>query len=382
MRGIAILGSTGSIGKSAIDVARAHPDRLRVHALVAGSNWEALRGQIDEVRPRKVVLTDPGAAERLRRELPRDGVAVLSGLEGVREVVSDPETDVVLSAITGAAGLPGSLAALECGKRLALANKESLVMAGPILMEMARAKGIELVPVDSEHSAVFQSMKSGRREEVRRVILTASGGPFREWPAERLGRATRADALKHPTWNMGEKITIDSATLMNKALEVIEARWLFDLRVEQIEVVVHPQSIIHSMVEFEDASVIAQMGPPDMRTPIQYALTYPDRPAGRAPRLDFREVRSLTFEPPDLARFPGLGLGFEAARVGGTMGAVLNAANEEAVRLFLAERIRFPEIARTVARVMERHRAVARPDLEQVLAADAWAREETRRWTT
>lgn len=382
MRGITILGSTGSIGRNAIDVARAHPDRLRVHALVAGRSWEALRAQIEEVRPRKVVLTDPAAAERLRREMPSNGVTVLAGEEGVREVVSDAETDVVLSAITGAAGLPGSLAALEHGKRLALANKESLVMAGPILMEMARAKGAELVPVDSEHSAIFQAMKSGARSEVRRVILTASGGPFREWPAERLERATPADALKHPTWDMGEKITIDSATLMNKALEVIEARWLFDLSVDQIEVVVHPQSIIHSMVEFEDASVIAQMGPPDMRIPIQYALMYPDRPTGRAHRLDFREVRSLTFESPDVTRFPGLSLGFEAARAGGTMGAVLNAANEEAVRLFLAERIRFPEIARTVARVMKRHRPVAHPDLAQVLAADAWAREETRRWTS
>ncbi len=378
MTRVAILGSTGSIGLSALDVARHLPKRLQVSGLAAGRRWELLRDQVREFHPSLAALQDGGDFDRLRAELHGSSTRVLPGPGGVLEVASDPGTDVVLSAITGAAGLEPGLAALAGGKILALANKESLVTAGSLMLEAARRSKGRIVPVDSEHSAIAQCLQSGRIEEVRRVTITASGGPFRTATLAEMEKAGPEQALKHPTWSMGPKITIDSATMMNKALEVIEARWLFDLDPDRLEVVVHPQSIVHSLVEFRDGSVIAQLGAPDMRVPIQVALTWPERLEGPARRLDLVATKSLTFEPVDHARFPAVALGFRAAREGGTMGAVLNGANEVAVEAFLARRLGFTRIAAVVAAVMDRHRTIAAPTLEQIRAADAWARAEAR----
>jgi 1-deoxy-D-xylulose-5-phosphate reductoisomerase len=296
-------------------------------------------------------------------------------------MVSDAEVDVVVTAIVGSAGLAGTWAALEAGKTVAVANKETLVMAGPLVMELAARRGARVLPVDSEHSAIFQALQSGRPGEVARIVLTASGGPFRGRKAAELADVTVADALRHPTWRMGPKITVDSATLMNKALEVIEARWLFGLEPEQIEVIIHPESVIHSFVEFKDGSVLAQLSPPDMRLPIQYALTYPERVSGPARRLCWRELGAWHFEQPDQETFPALQLGYEVARRGGTCGAVLNAANEAAVGRFLAGEIRFLEIPRLCREVLDRHDYSARPTLAELHAADRWARQEVARWT-
>jgi len=304
----------------------------------------------------------------------------LVGDEGVTQAVAEEEVDTVLSAIVGSAGLRGTWAALEAGKRVALANKETLVMAGALAIEKAKQHGATIIPVDSEHSAVFQALQAGRREHLRRVILTASGGPFRTRSATELADVTVEEALAHPTWNMGKKITIDSATLMNKALEIIEARWLFDLSADEIDVVIHPQSIIHSLVEFIDGSVVAQMSPPDMRLPIQYALYYPDRCEAVGKTMDWSRSHNLQFEPPDLERFPALRLGLEAARRGGTTGAVLNAANEAAVASFLAGRLPFPQIVSTCETIVEQHDFNAQPTLEQLIQLDAWARQEVSRW--
>jgi 1-deoxy-D-xylulose-5-phosphate reductoisomerase len=287
----------------------------------------------------------------------------------------------VLTAIVGAAGLEGTWAALEAGKTVAVANKETLVMAGPLVMELAHRRGAAVLPVDSEHSAIYQAMQSGRHSEVERVVLTASGGPFRGRRAAELANVTVEDALRHPTWRMGPKITIDSATMMNKALEVIEARWLFGLEPEQIEVIIHPESIIHSFVEFKDGSVLAQLSPPDMRLPIQYALTYPERVAGPTRRLNWRELSALRFEQPDHDTFPALQLGLEVARRGGTCGAVLNAANEAAVGRFLAGKLRFVDIPRVCRDILEHHHFITRPTLAELHAADRWARQEVNRWT-
>jgi 1-deoxy-D-xylulose-5-phosphate reductoisomerase len=376
MRRVAILGSTGSIGTQALDVA-AHLG-LEVRGLAAGSNWRALKEQIERFRPARAALADPAAGEALSKALNGSPTAVLPGPEGVRAVAAGEDVEVVLCGISGAAALGPALAAAERGKTLALANKEALVMAGPILLEAARASGARIVPVDSEHSAVFQALRAGHRREVRRVILTASGGPFARLSRAELEDVTPEQALRHPTWDMGGKITIDSATMFNKALEIVEAKWLFDLEPSQIEVVLHPQSIVHSLVEFVDGSVVAQMSVPDMRAPIQYAFTFPERAAGTVRPLDLAEVGVLTFERPDREKFPSLELGYRAAEAGGTLGAVLNAANEVAVGLFLERRIRFPQIFDVVRRVMDRHRGVARPSLEDVLQADAWARQEAR----
>jgi 1-deoxy-D-xylulose-5-phosphate reductoisomerase len=296
------------------------------------------------------------------------------------EAAAEEPIDIVLAAIVGSAGLHSTWAAVQAGRRVAIANKETLVMAGPLVMELAVRTGAAILPVDSEHSAVFQCLQAGRRSELRRIILTASGGPFRRHTLAELDRVTVEDALRHPNWSMGPKITIDSATMMNKALEMIEARWLFDLRPDQIDVVVHPQSIVHSMVEFNDGSVIAQLSPPDMKLPIQYALCYPERCAGPAPRLDLRRALNLEFEPPDEDRFPAVRLGREAARAGGTSGAVLNAANEAAVGRFLAGNLPFAKIVPACKHILERHTFEAHPSLERLLALDAWAREEVVRW--
>jgi 1-deoxy-D-xylulose-5-phosphate reductoisomerase len=378
---IVILGSTGSVGQSALSVlAHDGGSRLRALGLSAHSSWERLIEQARAVRPRYVVLTDPGAEARIDGQLRGLGTELLSSLDGVARMVQDPETDRVVTAIVGAAGLEGTWAALEAGKTVALANKETMVVAGPLVTDLARRRSALILPVDSEHSAIFQALRSGQASEVRRVILTSSGGPFRGKSTADLAAVTPDEALRHPTWTMGPKITIDSATLMNKALEVIEARWLFDLKPEQIEVVVHPESVIHSMVEFVDGSVIAQLSPPDMRLPIQYALTYPERVEGPCPRLDLTTASTLHFEPPDRETFPALDLGFEVMRRGGTAGSALNAANEAAVARFLGGQIGFLDIPRACRAILDHHPFDPRPTLDALWRVDAWARQEVGRW--
>jgi 1-deoxy-D-xylulose-5-phosphate reductoisomerase len=372
---IIVLGSTGSIGRAALEVAAALNDQVRVVGLAARQGWQLVAKQAARFAVPTVAIAKERHYDELKRACP-PGTRVLAGKEGLVELVSSVEADFVLAAIVGAAGLPATLAAVQRGLDVGLANKESLVVAGSLLMPLARENGSYLIPVDSEHSAVFQALMSGQPREVHRIYLTASGGPFRTWPPERIERATVAEALQHPTWSMGPKITIDSATMMNKALEVIEATHLFGVSPNQVEVLVHPESIVHSMVEFCDGSLIAQLGAPDMRTPIQYAITYPQRVPGIAARLDWREVRRLHFEPPDAERFPALRLGYEAARRGGTSGAVLNAANEAAVQRFREGTIPFGEVIRLTERVHDRHRCVDEPTLEQLMEADAWARAE------
>lgn len=370
-RRVAILGSTGSIGTSALDVVAHLPERLSASALSTHRRTDALVEQCRRFRPRAVGVADEALAPVLRG---RVDATVYAGPSGLAEMACRDDVDVVLAAVVGAAGLPAVLAAVRAGKTIALANKESLVVAGSLLIPEARRRGVTILPVDSEHSAVFQALSAGRIGEVKRVILTASGGPFRTWPIDRIRDATPADALNHPTWRMGHKITIDSATMFNKALEIIEAVWLFDLPPEKVEVVVHPESIVHSMVEFVDGNVIAQLSPPDMRTPIQYALTYPDRLDGAGRRLDLSRPLQLTLEPPDVQRFPALRLAYEAARARGTMGAVLNAANEAAVEAFTAGRIGFGRIAEVVEATMSAHRVLREPSLEDLTEADRWAR--------
>ena len=377
---VLLLGSTGSIGDSTTRVVRDLPDRLRLVALAAHRNWRALLEQIREHRPAAVALSDPNAASELRSALASesDAPAVYEGAEGLVELVRAVEGDVLVAAISGAAGLPANIAALETGKDLALANKESLVMSGAILIEKARQEGRRILPVDSEHNAIFQALEKGRVEEVRAILLTASGGPFREHTLEQLRHVTRAQALDHPTWDMGAKITVDSATLMNKALEIIEARWLFDVPPEMIEVVVHPQSMVHSLVEYRDGSTLCQMGPPDMRVPIQYALTYPERQPLAVDRLDLPGVGQLTFERPDPERFPALRLAYEVLATGGTAPTVFNAANEVAVAAFLEERIPFLAIVETIEACLSEHQVIPDARLPEIFAADTWAREAAR----
>lgn len=379
-KNVAVLGSTGSIGRNTLEVISASRGELRAVALVAQSKTSLLLEQAQQTRPRWLVVTDRQAAARQDwSSLPAD-VQLLVGPEAVAHIVGEPEVDIVLSAVVGSVGLQGTWAALEAGKPVALANKESLVVGGPLVTRLAREKGVPILPVDSEHSAIFQALQAGRREELRRIVLTASGGPFRKYNEEQLAGVTVAEALAHPTWDMGPKVTIDSATLMNKALEIIEARWLFDLSPDQIGVAIHPQSIVHSLVEFIDGSVIAQMSPPDMKLPIQYALTWPARRDGVAARIDWSRAMRLEFEPPDFERFAALRLGLEVARAGGTAGAVLNAANEAAVSAFLNGRIGFSQIVPICRHVLEHHEFDPNPTLEQLLAADRWAREEALRW--
>ncbi len=379
---VAVLGSTGSIGTSTLDVIVSSAGRFSCHLLAAHRSVGPLLEQAAAVRPRWVVVVDPDAAAQIGPGALPPGTRLAVGPEALDDLVRDDAIDRVVSSIVGAAGLRSTWAAVEAGKTVALANKETLVMAGPLVMRLAKRTGARILPVDSEHSAIHQALCSGTVGEVRRIVLTASGGPFRTRPAETLPAVTPAEALKHPTWSMGPKITIDSATMMNKALELIEARWLFGVPAAALEVLVHPQSIVHSMVEFVDGSVLAQMSPPDMRLPIQYALSYPQRIPGPARRFDFTRPWALEFEPPDPQRFPAVRLGYEAAARGGTAGAVLNAANEEAVRGFLAGRLRFTDIAALCGRLLDEHPFQEDPDLDEVRRLDAWARQEVAAWAS
>lgn len=377
-RRIAVLGSTGSIGVSTLCVIDHLGEPYRAVALSAHSQMRKLMDQVNRYKPAAVTVTDDGCCDSIRKQLQASGVCVYAGPAGLVEMVQRDDIDVVLAAIVGSAGLPAVLAAIQAGKTLALANKEALVVAGSLVIPMARKKGVPILPVDSEHSAIFQAMQCGRLAEVKRVILTASGGPFRNATRSQMEKATLDDALNHPTWRMGSKISIDSATMFNKGLELIEACWLFDIAPEKIEIVIHPESIVHSMVEFVDGSVIAQLSPPDMRTPIQYALTCPHRREGSTRKLDLAKAFSMHFEPPDHDRFPSLKMAYEVARKGGTYGAVLNGANEAAVTAFTKGRIAFGRIAAVVERTIASHRAVNSPCLEDLLEADRWAREKAQ----
>jgi len=373
MKKVVLLGSTGSIGTSTIKVAEDLPDRIELIGLAAGNNSKLLAEQTLKHQPRAICLQDPAKAADLERML-GSRVKVYSGDEGLVELATLADADIVLIAIVGTAGLRPALAAIRAGKDIAVASKEILVMAGEIVMTEARKHGVKVLAVDSEHSAIFQCLESKPCDSVRRLLLTASGGPFRKTAKEEFASITVERALKHPSWVMGRKITIDSATLFNKGLEMIEARWLFNIEMDRVGVVVHPQSIVHSMVEFIDGSIIAQLSTPDMCLPIQYALTYPERVANTRVQTDFPKIGSLTFEEPDLERFPALSLARTAGTVGGTMPAVLNAANEVAVEAFCASRISFPGITRTVSETMRAHKLIEHPSLDQILEADRWAR--------
>jgi 1-deoxy-D-xylulose-5-phosphate reductoisomerase len=373
MKRITILGSTGSIGQSTLDVIRNNRNNFKVVALTAGRNLDLFERQIRMFAPEVVAVADLPAADALRKRV--NGIDILSGPEGINAVASYSGSDFVLSSIVGAAGLMPTIAAIRAGKEIGLANKESLVMAGEIVIGEARKSGVRIIPVDSEHSAVFQCIEGQKKAGVRRIILTASGGPFLARKKEELDGIRAKDALRHPNWNMGRKITIDSSTLMNKGLEVIEACRLFDMPPEKVGVLIHPQSIVHSMVEFRDRSCIAQMSVPDMRGPISYALSYPDRIDDPIPALELERIGSLTFSPPDHEAFPCLSYAYEALKEGGTMPCVLNAANEVAVHAFLEDRIGFRDIPRVIRRTMEGHRATSVSNLEDVMEADGRARE-------
>ena len=374
MRNVVLLGSTGSIGTSTIKVAEDLPDRIRLLALAAGNNAELLLDQTRKHQPEAISLADPAKARELR-DLLGTTTEVFSGAEGLVRLATLPAADIVLIAIVGTAGLAPALAAIRAGKDIAIASKEILVMAGEIVMREAREHGVKVLAVDSEHSAIFQCLDGKPSNSVRRLWLTASGGPFRATPKEEFAGITVERALKHPSWVMGRKITIDSATLFNKGLEMIEAKWLFGVGMDRIDVIVHPQSIVHSMVEFVDHSVLAQLSHSDMCFPIQFAVTYPDRVSNQLPSLDFAKLGQLIFEAPDPDRFPALRLARMAGTVCGTMPAVFNAANEVAVERFLQKKGTFPQIWESVEKVMDRHSSVASPDLQAILSADAWARK-------
>ncbi|MHC4295319.1 MAG: 1-deoxy-D-xylulose-5-phosphate reductoisomerase [Planctomycetota bacterium] len=373
-RRIAILGSTGSIGRQTLEVI-SQRDELEACALAAGKNWKLLAEQISEFNPQIVALEDEGAAGELRGKLP-SGTKLLSGPAAMTELVRESQPDVLLSGVVGAAGLEPTLAGIECGAIPAIANKETLVMAGAVIMPAARRAGLDVLPVDSEHSGIFQCLRSGNRDEVRRVVITASGGALRDWDAEKISSASVDDALNHPTWSMGPKITIDSATLINKAMEIVEAHWLFGLAAEQIEVVLHPQSIVHSYVEFRDGSVIAQMGAPDMTLPITYALCFPGRVERNVPPLDLAGIGELTFRPCEGRFARAVNLGYEAIRRGGLAGAVLNAANESAVAAFLAGKISFEQIVEIVEEILNLTPNEEEITLDALIRADRWARTQ------
>jgi len=376
VKGLSILGSTGSIGTQALDVCR-NLD-IKVVALAANSNVRVMEEQVRQFRPEVAALFDEKAAASLKTAVRDTGTKVLSGMDGVIEAVTHDGADTVLTSVVGIAGLVPTIAAIEAGKNIALSNKETLVTAGAIITELVKKKGVKLLPVDSEHSAIFQCLAGNRREDVEKIILTASGGPFRGYTRAELENVTVEQALNHPNWSMGNKITIDSATLMNKGLEIIEAMWLFDVPASKIEVVVHPESIIHSMVAFRDGSIMAQLGAPDMRIPVQLALTWPERYGNPFRRVDFRQLGRLTFKEPDMETFEALKLAYRAAETGGTMPCAMNAANEVAVDLFLNGKIRFNQITEIVKIVMEKHTSNTRPDLDDIIDTDRASRELAR----
>lgn len=373
MNKIVLLGSTGSIGTQTLDIVRNYASDLQIVALAAGSNVSLMEQQIREFQPKKVVMWSEVAAKELKEKVADLSVEVLTGMEGLLEIVTMKEADTVVTAIVGMIGIRPTIAAIESGKTIALANKETLVTAGHIIMPLAKEKGVKILPVDSEHSAIFQSMNGEKKEQVDKILLTASGGPFRGKKTADLLNIQVEDALKHPNWSMGRKITIDSATLINKGLEVIEAKWLFDVSLDKIQVVVHPQSIIHSMVQYKDGGIIAQLGTPDMKLPIQYALFYPDRRELPGKKLDFYELSQMTFEKPDMETFYGLRLAFEAAKIGGSMPTVYNAANEKAVSLFLDRKIGFLQIPEFIQKAMENHKMIENPSVNEILSAEAEA---------
>lgn len=375
---IAVLGSTGSIGCQTLEVVDMFPDRFEVVGLAAGYNLHRLAEQVHKYSPQIVSIGRPEDLQVFRPMVPHE-IELTAGIDGMSEVAVHNHVDIVVTSVTGTLGLLPTVAAVEAGKDIALANKETLVAAGDLVMSLVRERGVNILPVDSEHSAIFQCLNGAHRSDVRKLLLTASGGPFKDKTVDEISMVSIEDALNHPNWSMGRKITVDSATMMNKGLEVIEARWLFDVCFESIEVLIHPQSIIHSMVEFNDGSVIAQLGVPDMRVPIAYALSYPDRWANVFPKLDLLEVRELTFEKPRPEVFPSLSLAFAAGKCGGSMPAVMNAANEVAVSMFLGGRIGFTDIPELVEKVMSNHTCRSKPGLSEILDADHWAREEAVR---
>ena len=372
MKKIAILGSTGSIGTQTLDVVREHSDELQVVALAAGSNKERLKEQIKEFHPKLVSLSDEKKAQELKEELAGEQVEVVCGMEGLIEVAGADSADVVVTAVVGMMGILPTMEAIKKGKDIALANKETLVTAGHLIIPMAKEYGVSILPVDSEHSAIFQSLQGEPKAALDKILLAASGGPFRGKSAEFLETVTLEDALNHPNWSMGPKITIDSSTMVNKGLEVMEAKWLFGVDYSQIEVVIQPQSIIHSMVQYVDGAIIAQLGTPDMRVPIEYALFYPERRSLSGDRLDFSKLSQITFEKPDYKVFRGLSLAIEAGKTAGTMPTVFNAANERAVAKFLKGEIKYTDIVRSIEKCMDAHKVSAHPDLEEILATEQW----------
>lgn len=382
MKNISILGSTGSIGTSALDIIKGNPTRFRIVALSAHRNIAMIKEQIDQFKPKIVSVIDREHARELEKIVdPATGTEILFGADGYRQVASIKEADMVISSMVGSAGLLPTIEAIEAGKDIALANKEVMVMAGEIIVNKARMKGVNILPVDSEHSAVFQCLSGHRHADIKRIILTASGGPFLKLSRAELENVRAEEALKHPNWKMGHKVTIDSASMMNKGLEIIEAKWFFLVDIDSIDVQIHPQSIVHSMVEYVDGSVIAQLGAPDMRIPIAYALSYPERIHRLEPCLDLPKIGRLEFFMPDLEKFPNLGLAYHAGRVGGTHPAVLNAANEVAVEFFLKESIRFTDMPKIIEEVVSAHQTKLSPSIEDILSADQWARERAKEVT-
>jgi 1-deoxy-D-xylulose-5-phosphate reductoisomerase len=379
LKKISILGSTGSIGQSTLSVIEKFPEHFTVAALAAGSNVELFEKQVRQFKPSIVSVASERSAEDLKKRCSDLNVRVFSGVEGMIQVAAAEEADITVSAIVGTAGLVPTMAAMRAGKDVALANKEVLVTAGELVMAECRARGVRILPVDSEHSAIFQCLLAGASTDIRKLVLTASGGPFRAFAKKDLANVTPAQALKHPNWSMGRKITIDSATLMNKGLEVIEARWLFDIAPGRIKVLIHPQSIVHSMVEFHDGAVVAQLGMPDMRGPIAYALSFPERLSDVSPALDLAKVGTLTFEEPDLDRFPCLAYAFDALKAGGSMPAVLSAANEVAVKYFLELKIGYADVARVIKTTMDAHTPSNIKTVEDALRTDLWARQEAEK---
>ena len=375
MKKIAILGSTGSIGTQTLDVVRANGD-IEVLGISAGRNVKMLEEQAREFHPKLIAVWDENAAKDLAVRLQDMDVKIVSGMDGLLELARMPETDILVTAVVGMIGIRPTMEGIKAGKDIALANKETLVTAGHLIIPMAKEYGVQILPVDSEHSAIFQALHGEKREQVEKLLITASGGPFRGRKRDELKNVTLADTLKHPNWVMGQKITVDSATLVNKGLKVMEAKWLFDVDLDHIQVVVQPKSIIHSMVEFKDGAVMAQLGTPDMRLPIQYALYYPERRYLEGERLDFHKLKEITFEDPDMETFLGLPMAMDAARAGGSMPTVFNAANELAVKKFLQEKIGFLDIYEIIGQSMDRHQVIANPDLDEILAVEA----ETYKW--